>query len=87
MGTKTQRSAEYFAPDTSASYGGAKVPVYELEILEPEGGVTRGEHAPSAGASYNVHDSFEYEGRRLRVRLIEETDYTGTDQRLICVVE
>lgn len=63
------------------------MPVYELEILEPEGGVTRGEHVPPAGASYDVHDSFEYEERTLCVRLIEETDYTGTDQRLICVVE
>jgi hypothetical protein len=63
------------------------MPVYELEILEPEGGVTRGEHVPPAGASYGVHDSFEHEGRTLHVRLIEETVYTGTDQRLICSVE
>ena len=38
------------------------MPVYELEILEHEGGVTRGEHVPSAGASYDVNDSFEHEG-------------------------
>ena len=63
------------------------MPVYELEILEPKGGVTRGEHVPPAGASYDVHDSFEYEGRRLCVRLIEKTDCSDTDERLICVVE
>lgn len=63
------------------------MPVYELEILETEGGVTRGEHVSPAGASYGVHDSFEHEGRTLRVRLIEETEYTGTDQRLVCSVE
>jgi hypothetical protein len=38
------------------------MPVYELEILEPEGGVTRGEHVPPAGDSYGVHESFEHEG-------------------------
>lgn len=63
------------------------MPIYELEILEPEGGVTRREHVSSGGVSYNVYDSFEYEGRTLRVRLLEETEYTGTDQRLICAVE
>lgn len=63
------------------------MPVYELEILEPEGGVTRLEHVSPAGVSYDVNDSFEYEGRRLRVRLLEETEYTGTDRRLICAVE
>jgi hypothetical protein len=63
------------------------MPVYELEILEPKGGVTRCEHVPPAGSSYDVHDSFEYEGRRLRVRLIEEANCTGSDQRLTCVVE
>lgn len=63
------------------------MPVYELEILEPEGGVTRCEHVSTAGISYDVNDSFEYEGRTLRVRLLEETEYTGTDQRLICAVE
>jgi hypothetical protein len=76
-----------FAPDISASCGGLKMPVYELEILEAEGGVTRDEHVSPGGASYHVHDSFEHEGRTLRVRLIEETEYTGTDQRLICAVE
>lgn len=63
------------------------MPVYELEILEPEGGVTRGEHVPPEGVAYDVDHIFEYEGRTLRVRLLEETDYTGTDQRLICAVE
>jgi hypothetical protein len=63
------------------------MPVYELEILEPEGGVTRCEHASPAGVSYDVNDTFEYDGRTLRVRLLEETEYTGTDQRLICAVE
>ena len=63
------------------------MPVYELEILEPEGGVTRGEHASAAGATFDVDHVFDYEGRTLLVRLLEETDYTGTDQRLICVVE
>ena len=59
------------------------MPVYELEIL----GVTRREHVSPAGVSYDVNDSFQHEGRRLRVRLLEETEYTGTDQRLICAVE
>jgi hypothetical protein len=63
------------------------MPVYELEILEPEGGVTRAEHVPPDGVSYDVYDHLDYEGRRLRVRIIEQTDYTGTDQRLICAVE
>jgi len=62
------------------------MPVYELEILESEGGVTRCEHVPPAGVSYDVNDSFEYDGRTLCVRLLEETEYTGTD-RLICVPE
>ena len=62
------------------------MPVYELEILESEG-VTRCEHVLPAGVSYDANDSFEYDGRTLRVRLLEETEYTGTDQRLICVVE
>ncbi|HET9323775.1 MAG TPA: hypothetical protein VFO03_07855 [Gaiellaceae bacterium] len=63
------------------------MPVYELEILEPRGGVTRGEHASSERARYDVGDTFEYEGRTLRVRLLEETEYTGTDQRLVCAPE
>jgi hypothetical protein len=63
------------------------MPVYELEILEPQGGVTRREHVPPAGVSYNVSDSFEYEGRTLRVKLLEKTEFTGTDRRLICAVE
>jgi len=63
------------------------IPVYELEILEPEGGVTRHEHASPGGIRYDVGDSLEDEGRTLRVKLLEETDYTSTDQRLICVPE
>ena len=63
------------------------MPIYELEILEPEGGVTRREHASPAGVSYAVNDSFEYDGRTLCVRLLEDTEYTGTDQRLVCAVE
>ena len=42
------------------------MPVYKLEILEPEGGVTRDEQCTAAGTSYGVHDSFEHEGRTLR---------------------
>lgn len=63
------------------------MPVYELEILEPEGGVTRVEHVSPEGVRYDVGQSFEHEGRTLRVRLFEETEYTGTDQRLICAPE
>jgi hypothetical protein len=63
------------------------MPVYELEILEPEGGVTRAEYVSPAGVSYDVNDSFEYDGRTLRVRMLEETEYTGTDERLVCAVE
>jgi hypothetical protein len=63
------------------------MPVYELEILEPEGGVTRGEHVSPEGVSYDIGASFEYEARMVRVKLLEETEDTGTDQRLICVPE
>ncbi|HKI22469.1 MAG TPA: hypothetical protein VKA24_03530 [Gaiellaceae bacterium] len=63
------------------------MPVYELEILEPQGGVTRREHVSPSGVSYDVNDRFEYEGRTLRVRLLEETEYRDTDRRLICAVE
>jgi|Tabmets5t2r1_1033131.scaffolds.fasta_scaffold01549_4 hypothetical protein len=61
-----------------------EMPVYELEILEPEGGVTRREYVSPEGVRYDVHESFRFEGRTLRVKLLEETD-TGTDQRLVCV--
>jgi hypothetical protein len=38
------------------------MPVYELGILEPEGRVTRAEHVPPDGVSYDVYDLLEYEG-------------------------
>ena len=49
--------------------------------------MTRHEHASPGGIRYDVGDSLEDEGRTLRVKLLEETDYTSTDQRLICVPE
>lgn len=61
------------------------MPVYELAILEAEGGVTRGEHVSPEGVRYDVHDRFEYEGRTVLVKLLEKTDDTGTDQRLVCI--
>ena len=60
------------------------MPVYEVEILEPEGGVTRVEHVSPEGVWYDVGHTLEHEGRTLRVRLLEESKYTGSDQRLIC---
>ena len=61
------------------------MPVYELEILEPQGGVTRGEHASPDGVQYDIDDRFEFEGRMLRVKLLEETEHT--DERLVCIPE
>jgi hypothetical protein len=63
------------------------MPVYELEILEAQGGVTRGEHVSPEGVRYHVHDRFEYEGRTVLVKLLEKTDDPGTDQRLVCIPE
>jgi hypothetical protein len=63
------------------------MPVYELEILEPAGGVTRGEHVPPDRAEYGIGDRFEYHGRTLRVKLLEKLEQTDRDQRLVCIPE
>jgi hypothetical protein len=61
------------------------MPVYEVEILEAEGGVIRGEHVSPEGVRYNVHDRFEFQGRTVLVKLLEKTDDTRADQRLVCI--
>jgi hypothetical protein len=61
------------------------MPVYELDILEPEGGVTRHEHVSPGGVSYEVGDRFVDEGRPLRVKMLEETNIGS--ERLICIPE
>lgn len=63
------------------------MPIYELEILEAEGGVTRGKHVSPEDVRYDVHDRFEYEGRTVLVKLLEKADDPGTDQRLVCIPE
>jgi|Tabmets5t2r1_1033131.scaffolds.fasta_scaffold04876_6 hypothetical protein len=63
------------------------MPVYELEILEPAGGVTRGEHVSPDRAEYSIGDRFEYDGRTLKVKLLETLDQTDRDQRLVCIPE
>ncbi len=63
------------------------MPVYELEILEPQGGVSRGEHVSPGDVRYGPDDRFEYEGRTLRVKLLEETSQMDTDERLVCILD
>jgi hypothetical protein len=56
------------------------MPVYQLEILEPEGGVTRGEHISPGGVRYDV-DRFDYDGRTVLVKMLEKTDDTAPAPR------
>jgi hypothetical protein len=59
------------------------VPRYALEIREPDGRSTTGEHQSPEGVWYDTGHRFEHEGRTLRVALLEEVGGLY-DQKLIC---
>lgn len=73
------------------------VPRYALEIHEPDGSLTKGEHTSPGGEWYTESHEFDHEGRRLHVRQLKEAhgEYVKEaqgeyahgkyDQLLICV--
>jgi hypothetical protein len=62
------------------------VPRYTLEIREPDGGLTTGEHESPEGVWYDTGHRFEHSGRNLRVALLEDS-HGPYDQKLVCTPE
>jgi hypothetical protein len=59
------------------------VPRYALEIREPDGSTTKGDHESPDDEWYREGDRFEHEGRMLRVQIIRETRGPYA-QELVC---
>jgi hypothetical protein len=61
------------------------MPRYVLEIREPDGSTTKGEHASPENEWYTVDKHFQHEGRLLRVAMIREIGRRGLVHLLECV--
>lgn len=60
------------------------MPRYALEIHEPDGKITEGEHTSPEGEWWTEGHEFEHEGRRLHVRRLKEA-HGPFEQILVCV--
>ncbi len=60
------------------------MPRYALEIQEPNGSTTKGEHTSEEDDWYDVGHFFRHEGRLLRVADYRDLGQGPYDQMLIC---
>jgi hypothetical protein len=61
------------------------MPLYELEIIDPDGGwQTHSQHESPDGEFYDVGHRFEHEGQTLRVRLVQDSENDQCVQKLVC---
>ena len=62
------------------------MPHYELQIADPEGGDPHSTTLDS-DESYEVGDTFDYQGSTVEVTEVDEPDNSSFDAKLVCSVE